>query len=77
VQDEKLIDASEGPVFTVSRADGVSDIVLVCEHAANRMPRALGTLGLDARALESHIAWDIGAAGVAERLSEACLMQRW
>jgi predicted N-formylglutamate amidohydrolase len=38
VQDEKLIDASEGPVSTVSRADGVSDIVLVCEHAAKRMP---------------------------------------
>jgi hypothetical protein len=47
VQDEKLIEASEGPVFAVSRADGLSDIVLVCEHAANRMPRALGTLGLD------------------------------
>jgi hypothetical protein len=42
VQDEKLIDASEGPVSTVSRADGVSDIVLVCEHAAKRIPEALG-----------------------------------
>jgi predicted N-formylglutamate amidohydrolase len=81
VQDEKLIDASEGPVSTVSRADGVSDIVLVCEHAAKRIPETLGTLGLDARALESHIAWDIGAAGVAERLSEALdaalVMQRF
>lgn len=81
MQDEKLIDASEGPVFTVSRADGVSDIVLVCEHAANTMPLALGTLGLEAHALESHIAWDIGAAGVAVRLSEmldaALVMQRF
>ncbi|WP_394691627.1 N-formylglutamate amidohydrolase [Hoeflea sp.] len=81
MQDEKLIDEPEGPVFTVSRADGVSDIVLVCEHAAKRMPEALGTLGLDAQALESHIAWDIGAAGVAERLSEALdaalVMQRF
>lgn len=70
MQDGELIAAAEGPVFTVSRADGVSDVVLVCEHAANRMPEALGTLGLDAQVLESHIAWDIGAAGVAERLSE-------
>jgi predicted N-formylglutamate amidohydrolase len=81
VQDEKLIEASEGPVFAVSRADGLSDIVLVCEHAANRMPRALGTLGLDAATLEGHIAWDIGAAAVAERLSDmldaALVMQRF
>jgi predicted N-formylglutamate amidohydrolase len=36
---------------------------------------------LTGRALESHIAWDIGAAGVAERLSEmldaALVMQRF
>lgn len=81
MKNEKLIEASEGPAFAVSRADGVSDIVLVCEHAANRVPAVLGTLGLDEAALESHIAWDIGAAGVSERLSEmldaALVMQRF
>ena len=44
--------------------------MLVCEHASKRLPAALGTMGLDAAALESHIAWDIGAARVAELLSE-------
>ncbi|WP_422371723.1 N-formylglutamate amidohydrolase [Hoeflea sp.] len=68
--DDTLIDASEGSAFSVSRAEGTSSIVLVCEHASNRIPRSLGNLGLDEAARESHIAWDIGAASVAEILSE-------
>lgn len=70
MQDKVLIEPSEGPVFAVRRPDGASDVVLVCEHASKMMPRALGTLGLDQAALESHIAWDIGAQAVAERLSD-------
>lgn len=81
VQHAKLIDVSEEPPFTVARADGDSDVVLICEHASNTMPRALGTLGLKPEALASHIAWDIGAAAVAERLSQqldaALVMQRF
>lgn len=70
VHDNGLIDPSEAPVFAIRRPDGASEVVLVCEHASNAMPKALGTLGLDQAVLESHIAWDIGAAAVAERLSE-------
>ncbi|HEY8521809.1 MAG TPA: N-formylglutamate amidohydrolase [Gammaproteobacteria bacterium] len=46
-------------------------VVIVCDHAQNRIPRALGSLGVPAQRLEDHIAWDIGAAGVARRLAEA------
>lgn len=81
MQDVALIDSSEAPAFTVARADGESDVVLICEHASNTMPQALGTLGLDPAAMESHIAWDIGAAAVAKRLSDALdaalVMQRF
>jgi predicted N-formylglutamate amidohydrolase len=35
------------------------------------LPRALGTLGLAAPDLVRHIAWDIGAGGVARRLAAA------
>lgn len=70
MQDAVLIDPSEGPVYVVRRPGGTSDVVLVCEHASRTMPKALGDLGLDAAALESHIAWDIGAAQMAERLSD-------
>ncbi len=44
--------------------------MLTCDHASRRIPRALGTLGLTATELCSHIAWDIGAARVAALLSE-------
>jgi predicted N-formylglutamate amidohydrolase len=71
VNDETLIEPSEGPAFAVLRPDGGSDVVLICEHASNTMPKSLGTLGLDGAALESHIAWDIGAQRVAERCRSA------
>jgi len=70
VQEAVLIDPSEGPIYEVRRPGGASDVVLVCEHASRTLPKALGDLGLDDAALKSHIAWDIGAAGVAERLSD-------
>ena len=50
--------------------EGRGPFVIVCEHASNRLPRALGSLGLTSAALERHIAWDPGAAGVAEGLAE-------
>ncbi len=43
--------------------------LFVCDHAARRVPRALGDLGLDPTAFERHIAWDIGAADVARHLA--------
>jgi predicted N-formylglutamate amidohydrolase len=44
--------------------------VLVCDHAFNRVPRRLGTLGLEPDQLADHIGWDPGAADVAHRLSK-------
>jgi predicted N-formylglutamate amidohydrolase len=44
--------------------------LLVCEHAGNRIPKVLGTLGLTAEQLRMHIAWDIGAEGVARLLAK-------
>lgn len=44
--------------------------LVVCDHASNRFPKKLGSMGLDAAARAEHIAWDIGAALVAERVAE-------
>jgi predicted N-formylglutamate amidohydrolase len=44
--------------------------VLFCDHARNTVPAELCGLGLPASELARHIAWDIGAAGVTEALSE-------
>jgi predicted N-formylglutamate amidohydrolase len=44
--------------------------VLFCDHARNTDTAELCGLGLPASELARHIAWDIGAAGVTEALSE-------
>lgn len=67
---EALLAADEPAAFEIVNADGAGSAVLVCDHASNRIPRRLGTLGLGAAELAGHIAWDPGAADVARRLSE-------
>ncbi|HNS86090.1 MAG TPA: N-formylglutamate amidohydrolase, partial [Parvularculaceae bacterium] len=55
----------------VDMREGSGPFVVVCEHASNRLPRALGTLGLSAADLDRHIAWDPGAAEIATGLGRA------
>ena len=45
-------------------------MVLICDHAGQRIPRRLEDLGLNAADLDRHIAWDVGAAGLARRLAD-------
>lgn len=66
-----ILTAEEPAAFTLERPQGRSEFLLVCDHASRRVPHSLGTLGLDDAQLASHIAWDIGAAGVARHLSAA------
>ena len=49
---------------------GRSPFLLTCDHYGRLIPRALGDLGLPESELARHIGWDIGIAGVAERLSK-------
>lgn len=65
------LDAAEPQPFALEHAQGRSPYLLTCDHASRRLPSRLGRLGLDGEALETHIAWDIGAAGVARRLADA------
>lgn len=44
-------------------------VIVLCDHAANALPEAYGTLGLPPAELARHIAYDIGAKGVTERLA--------
>ncbi|CAN5472666.1 N-formylglutamate amidohydrolase [soil metagenome] len=64
-----LLAGEDEPVIRVN-GEGTSPFVLVCEHAGRQIPKSLGTLALTPRELESHIAWDIGAEGVARRLAD-------
>ncbi len=53
----------------ILRPQGKGRFVIFCDHASNAIPGELRNLGLPASELRRHIAWDIGAAGVAEELS--------
>jgi len=66
-----ILAADEPAAFTLERPQGRSEFLLVCDHASRVVPGSLRSLGLDDAQLASHIAWDIGAAGVANRLSTA------
>jgi predicted N-formylglutamate amidohydrolase len=76
---DALLAPDEGPAVEIRNGSG--PFVIVCEHAANRLPRSLGDLGVAEPDLERHIAWDPGAAalaqGIAERLSATTVMQRF
>ena len=67
---ELLRDSDVAPV-TIRCADSHVPFVLVSDHAGRAIPQSLGTLGLCAADLARHIAWDIGVAGLGERLSDA------
>jgi predicted N-formylglutamate amidohydrolase len=64
-----LLQTDEPAPFSWIAGDGTSPFLITCDHAGRRLPRALGTLGLSRAELDTHIAWDVGAAGVAERLA--------
>lgn len=56
----------------IRNRNGDAALLLICEHASYHIPEEFGDLGLSAAELTSHIAWDPGAAlvaqGVADRL---------
>lgn len=56
------------PVFTHIRR-GQGRHLIVADHASNKIPAPLESLGLEREALSDHIAWDIGTEQLAHALS--------
>ena len=56
----------------VRRVEGRLDggVLLLCDHASNRLPPAYGRLGLPEAEFERHIAYDIGARRATEAMAE-------
>ncbi len=67
---ETLLNPEEPSPFVILNAEANTPVLLVCDHASNRFPRSLGTMGLDYLDRVSHIALDIGANAVAETLAD-------
>jgi predicted N-formylglutamate amidohydrolase len=65
----ELLQAAPGP------------LLFVCDHASNALPKAYGTLGLEAGDFAAHIASDIGAATATRALAKAfgapAVLARW
>jgi predicted N-formylglutamate amidohydrolase len=66
----KLLGAGDPAPFQVLRPHGSSPFVLIADHAGQAIPRRLADLGVSQEERDRHIGWDIGIAGVTERLSE-------
>jgi predicted N-formylglutamate amidohydrolase len=74
-----LLQPGDPVPVTVENPGAASPFLLVCDHAGRGLPRRLGRLGLSEAALETHIAWDIGALDLGRRLAQgldACLIHQ-
>ena len=74
-----LLGQDDPACVIVQNAGSLAPVLLVCDHAGRAVPRALGDLGLPAAEFDRHIAYDIGAAGLALALAEplgAALIQQ-
>ena len=69
--DFKLLGVDEPPPVVELGREGRSNFVILVDHASARIPRRLQDLGLPVSELQRHIAWDIGALGVARRMAAA------
>ena len=66
----RLLADRNSAVARIKPPAGTSPYFLICDHASRRLPRVLGSLGLSPAELKSHIAWDIGVAGLVRRLAD-------
>lgn len=61
---------SEFQPFEHLRAEGDPSLLFTCDHASNAVPPEIGDLGLPSADMARHIAYDVGAHGVTQALSE-------
>ena len=69
--EDSLLRPDEPVPFRVLNAAADKPLLLVCDHASRQFPAAVGDLGIDPIAQRCHLAWDIGAGALTERLAES------
>ncbi len=65
-----LLGPDDPPPFEIINPGGKASLLLVCDHASNRIPAALDNLGLEPWVLDQHIGYDIGSRKLTCHLSE-------
>ena len=71
LQEQALLSVDEPSPFYVLNPLAEAPILLICDHASCRFPSVLGDLGLDPFARRCHLAVDIGAGSLTERLAKS------
>jgi len=56
------------PYLTLN-PNSITPVLFVCDHASNRFPKSLGTMGLSYLDRLSHISFDIGSRAITENLA--------
>ena len=69
MQDIIPIRAGDAAPYETVAGDPACGLLLLCDHASNRLPPVYGDLGLAAPEFERHIAYDIGAAPLTRALA--------
>lgn len=65
-----LLCSDDPPPFEIYNGEGPAPLVIVSDHASNRVPQKLGRLGLSSEHFERHIAYDIGADRITRCLAD-------
>ena len=64
-----MLSPGDPPPFRIENARGNGLGLVICDHASNRVPRAMKDLGLKRAMLKKHIGWDIGAEDASLHIS--------
>ena len=64
-----LLTADEPSPVRIVNPGGSSSFLLIGDHAGNRIPAALGKMGVSDADRARHIGWDIGVAGLGKALA--------
>ena len=65
-----LIGPGEKSAFDFINPMGNKQVLLLCDHASNRIPRALENLGVEEWVKDRHVAYDIGVEWITRYMSE-------
>lgn len=65
-----LLTADDPSPVQIINPGGASSFLLIGDHAGNRIPAVLGSMGMSDADLQRHIAWDIGIAGLGKALAD-------
>ena len=66
---DALLDRADPAAVAILNPRGRAPFLLIGDHAGNRIPQRLGTLGLSEPDRTRHIAWDIGVGALGEALA--------